>query len=370
MTDIEEKNSFNLLRAGFFTRRIEHPLSRFEGYEIVKDAVEAETVGSRRWFVLQSLRAYAAFRSPGAGSEGYEAYSSIFDQISQAPKAKAETIARLAIKDYVFTVNGKLRDLGLQDSETTQQILLKAWGAYVQSLAWPNVQTLKTGSEPAWAEAFRNAEMEKAALPLLEEALKQPGQSYGILKTAVETYAELQPEKAQALLAPLKATLPTGDQREVEWFYQRQVDVLAQLNRWPEAIAAQKEKLKATGRGQARLAELLWKNQNPKEAQDVIATLKKLDSNTSEVLEAARRFVGINQTETAVDLLQTFLKAPRTRSAEAELNARYALAVSLLRLKRNDEAKSVLDIQIPTTALNTNAQAALAAMTQLRHTLQ
>ena len=86
--DIDKPYNASILKVGYFLRRGQPPLPTDEGFELLQSAAKAEPVGTKRWFLLQNLRAFAAFRVPGADtSQGLEAYQTIFEHAAEAAKS-------------------------------------------------------------------------------------------------------------------------------------------------------------------------------------------------------------------------------------------------------------------------------------------
>lgn len=333
---IDAPYNFTLLKIGYFTRRGAQPLALEEGYKLVKAAAEKETVGTRKWVLLQSLVGHAAFRVEGLDTaEGFAAYDLLFKTASANAAAVRSnpglvSAVRAAANDYVASVSGRFNSLGLQQDERTAQTFIAAFLAYKALVGAPTKARLP---EPQWAAAIEGANLQEQLVPIIDKALDDPriSKSYSMLTAAALVYARTKPNTALLIFKTAKPFLPKDDLNEVSRFYGLWIDTLAPVGKEDaeslgQAIAVQREMIASYGRGQARLLELLLRAKDAEGAAAELVGLQKADANESEILSAAeilkRRAMNFAAPDTqaktqAKALLQSYLDGERARNAEA-----------------------------------------------------
>ena len=209
LADIDKPYNASILKVGYFLRRGQPALPVDEGFALLQDAAKAEPVGTKCWFLLQNLRAFAAFRVPSADtSQGLEAYQTIFDHAADAAPAKAGYSLRQSILEFVDSVPGKFNDFGLSKDPKIKELLLGAWTAYATALSAPD-----DGSkiaEPDWNAALKKLESLDAFVPAVERVLADARvpKTFGLLVTAAAVLAPQKPTQAMELLGQAKPLIP------------------------------------------------------------------------------------------------------------------------------------------------------------------
>jgi len=389
---IEIDNNAMALKLGYFSRRGKPELPIPDGYELLKAALAKEEAGSKRWFVLQELRGWAAFRMADIPKdEGYLAYNALFDAARDAKKARAVNILNTAIGGYVGSVNAELGAMNLQGDEKTRETLLKAWAAYSVLL-----ETTKTsGRALAWTKAIKESGSKDEFKTVIKSALdnRATPKSYALLTLAAELLAAEEPQRAAAFLKEAKPLLTTDDKHEVTRFYNSLVDALIwsslpkaaakgvkakpeDKTKLDEAIAMQRELIKLTGRGNEKLARILVRKNDKKSLNEVLDSLAAPGADEREINEAAGALIKLWQKDKvkneyaatrAETLLSTYLAAQQPRTVEQELLARWRLGFLYMGQKKTKEAKAVLktDHLIFQQPLSSAAQDYLSRITQM-----
>lgn len=339
LADIDKPHNASALKVGYFLRRGQPALPTDEGFELLQAAAQAEPVGTQKWFLLQNLRAFAAFRVPGADTaQGFEAYKTIFDHASDAATSGAEYPLRQSIAEFVDSVPGRFNDFGLSKDARTKELLIKAWTAYAVALGAP--ASSARVSEPNWKAALVKSESLEAFVPAVEKVMadaKVP-KTFALLVAAAAVFAPQKPDKASATLEAAKPLVPKTrgqtDVNEAGRLYLPLVDLLVAAPRLPEAIAAQREFIQLSGRGQARLMLLVRKSGDEAATNQLLAELVDAKTDEREVaLAASALFKLARDAKTpdpkagaqAVALLKSYLAAPRPRDVAASLQARLSL---------------------------------------------
>jgi len=361
---IETDHNASTLEFGYFMRRGEPPLPPADGYNLVAAAADKEPVASRRWFLLESVRAFAAFRVQGVSpDEGFKAYDTLFSHAAEAQKADATEALRQAILFYVFSVPGRFVDLSLLSDDRTGTLLLKAWTAYTAY-----VPPGKPGiPEPLWAAAIQKSSMQTKFLPAIDKTLKDPAapKTYGLLKTAAVVYQQTSLTRAINLLQQAKPLLPS-DKTEMHWYYSTLVNWLSDAKKYPQAISAAQEEIKATGQGQGMLAQLQYKSGDLAGLKTTLAALSAPDASQIELNNAADWMDDLYSKDhvknkdlgdQVITMLSQYVSSPRSRDIEQELRARKSLADLLIQQSKFAEAKAVLTaghytLPLPTAGAN------------------
>ncbi|MBV9467741.1 MAG: hypothetical protein JOZ57_00685 [Abitibacteriaceae bacterium] len=368
---VEQGRNATILKIGYFMRRGQPPLPVEQGYELLRNAINKERVGSRRWFTLEEVRGWAAYRSKDiAPDEGFEAYAAIFDHAGEAKAAGAGYVLNQAIHEYVLSVLGHFQRLGLIGSEQTRDVLFKAWTAYATYLS----QNKPVGREPYWSEAIEKSGLQEEFLPKVESLLadKTVPKTYGLLTTAAVVLRPTQSERAVELWQQAKPLLPQAESREVARYYDILVQWLTadakgadgQLDtiKMQAAIGVQQERVKLTGHGVAKLATLYVQQQDDGGLQHLLAQFPPQTADERELVAIGGALMAQYRegntssqryAEWGRELLSRYLAAPRTRAVESELETRVRLGSALILLKQFDRAQEVLDVQQIKPPLNT-----------------
>ena len=282
------------LKYGYFMRRGAPPLPQSAGYAIVAAALNKETVGTQRWFLLDSVRAFAAFRVSGVSpDDGFAAYGEIFSHAADAHKVKATNLLHQAIISYVFTVPGRFAEMGLLSDSRTGSLLLKAWTVYTTSVVYDSPGL----PDPPWTAAIQRTKSAKNFLPVMEKTLHDPAipKTYVLLKTAAGVYHSSDPVHAIALLQQAEPRLPQ-DAGERHWYYSTLVGWLTDTGKFTQAIKVTRAGIKVTGQGLGTLAVLQLKNGNH---TGLKATLESLSSPNTSGREINIAADGLNDPHTA-----------------------------------------------------------------------
>lgn len=358
LADIDGPRNASILKVGYFLRRGQPALPTDEGFELLQAAAQTELVGTKRWFLLQNLRAFAAFRVPNIDTDqGFEAYQAIFDHAGDAAGAKADYQLRQSVLEFVDSVSGKLNDLGLRKAEQTKALLLQAWTAYATALSSPlNGAAL---AEPDWTRALEKSESLEAFVPAVEKVIADPAvpKSFGLLMAAASVLAPKDPARAIALWEQAKPLIPQREGRadldQAARLYQALVDALVARGRLPDAITNQQQFVQLTGRGQGRLLLLTRQSGDGAATEVMLASLVETASDDREILGAASGLFKLARDTTAPDakagqqaeaLLLSYLASPRPRDKVDEVGARLSLGNFYLRGHERNQARDILDV--------------------------
>jgi len=338
---VDEGANAALLRVPFFVPK-HHPCSRQEGLEMVKQALKAESVGSKRWVLLKIIYAFGQCRRwVGVDEVALDAYSEVF--ASQLERFRDDTarIVNVALADFLRELVPRKRRIGLPTDRTLEAVQ-RAAQLYV-------AHSELCYTEPNFGPALKKLRAMKADLAPLNEALeatldgeKEP--SFHVLTRAALVYKSWQPERALELLRQAEPRLPKDNADEAVRFYGHFVDLLVARKQTDDAIAAQKQLVALTGRGQVRLLALREASGDKTGGQ---STLSSIDYATIGERELRELVDGLNQERKcgeAMAGLQAYRDAQRERSPGYELWARWSLGSMLLVSKRPDEAKQVANV--------------------------
>jgi len=374
---IEKPPSAMILRSGYFMRRGAHPLATEEGFVLLQKAAEKEPGDGKRWFVLQSTLAFAAFRVPGGRpDEGFAAYTAVFEHAAKAGPADALYTLRQAINDYLFLVQGRFGDLKLQSDERTGKTLGNAWAAYASVLGQEAKAKPKyVAPEPMWTQAIAAANLPEDFDAEVEKTIADPAvpKTFALYKAAVSVFEGSKPQRAVEVLQQARPLLPKDDLNEAAWYFgklvaslerqathdEKGLDKPLDKTKLAEAIAVQEDMVKTTGRGHTRRAELRRQGGDEKAFAELVAQLSAADAPEPEILAAGELLSKThreaanteqpdekksdeNSAQLLRDLLNSYLKAERQRSVASELRARLMLGRMLLRLKQPEAARAAL----------------------------
>ncbi len=151
LRDIEKPRCAALLRGLYFGAHRTHALPTDAGWKLLVKAANASKPGSRRWFLLMSLRGFAGLRTENVPPEqGFAAYRALFDGADRAPKARTQTIVRAALADFVNTTPLGFGQYKLFATSGDNEATTAAWNAYSQSQNWP-LKGAERADKPLWA---------------------------------------------------------------------------------------------------------------------------------------------------------------------------------------------------------------------------
>jgi hypothetical protein len=366
-----------ILKIGYFMNRIAHPFATTNGLAVIKDAITKDTVGSKRWFVLQSIRGFAGFRiAPTTRDESYEAYDALFGRVDDAEKSGAVDVLQRAVLEYASTVYGEYgtHRYGVGPSK---EILLKAFNAHLKTL-------LK--AEPgdfyiSWSQAIEAVgggdEFTKAMQARLDDA--QTPKSYLLLRTAADIFAAADTPRAIELLRQAKPLLPKGDMEQATSLYKTLVKYLVQLKKWDEASVEQAELVRLTGYGREWLVYTQGQKGNDTGLDATLASLTLPNADDGEINDAAKALLNVPYgddvarkkvlTDKAIALLKSYLQSNRKRDLEQELRARYRLGQIYVAAGDPVAAKAVLTVAAPTGTESNVVKAYFSRIQQLLQSL-
>lgn len=386
LANVDAPRNASILKVGYFLRRGggADALPVLEGFALLNAAAEKEPVGTRRWFLLQSLRGFAAFRTPGvAPSQGYEAYNVIFEYAAEAEHGNAVYPLRQAIAEYVGIVAGKFNGMGLTFGERTEKTLVAAWNANLLALAMP-LPGKSRAPEPPWREAIQEAEVEKTFLPLVEKMVADPAapKNFTLLSAAASVEAKEHPEKALDLLKKAQPLVPRVqgklDGNEADHLYGTWVDLLEAQKKLDDAVAVQQERIDVLGDGQAKLLLLYREQGDVAQVEKMLASLEKASSNEREVLLAATGLFALANEQEKPDtkageqgarVLRNYLNSNRSREVEGELQARLLLGRFFMKQNKAEDAKGILTVPQNLNVPSPRAQGLLRTIEKLRQQL-
>ncbi len=388
---IDRPYNASILKFGYFLRRRNLELPVDQGFLLLKAATKKETIGSKKWFYMQNVCGFAAFRVPDFDiDEGFSAYNILFDTSKDSIKSQSIYILRQSIDEYVSTVQGRLGDLGLQKDQRTKDTLTKAFSAYLVLLGAEGDKRAGNASEPPFVEAIRATEIGDRITPIVEKVLADPEipKNYNLLKIAVNVLAPKQPAKALALLQQAKPLLPKNklrdgneilDLNEAGHFYTTWIDLLESNGRSAEAIAIAQERVQLTNYGRARLLDLQEVAGNAADAQQTLSEIAAPTSDERDVLAAAdalyKRTPDLKTSHSesiskAEKLLEGYLASPRPRQLEYELLAHLQLGNYYLSQKEYAKARAVLTVTEISAPISSRAGAVLREIQRLRQELK
>ena len=346
---IDDAHNATILTHGYFGRRVAWQFPQREGYALLTGACGAIVDPTRRWFLLQSLRGYAAFRvGADIRREGYDAYDAVFSRPEDAEKAGAVDIVERAMFDYSFTMQGNYGVRQFRAEAKASDVLLRAFSAQLKFLK--DAQLMRY--DVPWARVMRAT---YAGGPLFENpaeaALKDPGmpRTLALFVTVAGVLQRGQPKRALAVLLSARSLLTGQNPVDVVSFEEHLFETARDAGDGKSAIEAQREIFRITGHGQARLAVLYRSAGDSKSYHDILESLSKPGGSETEMNQLAVMLAHTHDSkdgkdkpsEDAVQILTSYLAGERTREVEQELLARLTLAGVLIEKRQTDQARAV-----------------------------
>lgn len=328
---LHQGQNATILKIGYFARRNAHPFPATKGFALLESALEKETVGSERWFYLQSVRGFAGLRiGQDTKRSGYEAYKHLFSRMVDGQKASALDVVQRSIYEFVSTLPGNY-GVGRTFEDDAKEVLLKALPAHLNLLK-------RNDSGPyniPWAAAAQAANVSGALIPIMAKALNDPSmpKTFHLYKTAAEVYQTNDANRAIALLQQARSRLK-GDMKQTVLLFDSLVTLLANQGNRGGAVSAQQEMVKLTGQGRVRLAKLYLEEGDKVSFRAELSKLATGNLNDVDMYQTALLLFQLYEQEhkhaelrdQATSLLSNYLSARRTRDAEQELRARLLLA--------------------------------------------
>jgi hypothetical protein len=375
---VDQGQNAIILKFGYFMRRTPHPFATVNGFTVLKDAVAKEPVGTKRWFILQSIRGFAGFRiAPTTRDEAYEAYDALFGKVDEAEKANAVDVLQRAILDYASTVYGKY-GTHLYGVGPAKEILLKAFEAYLKTLS----QVESEGFKISWSKAIAAVDGEREFTNAMQARLDDPQtpKSYLLLRIAAEVFEATDMRRSINLLQEAKPLISKGDTVQATLLYQSLVKYLIQQREWKGASIEQAELVRLTGYGRGKLVYILGQQGDDTALDATMSSLALPDADEGEINEAADALFGVSYSgdaargkmlrEKAIALLKSYLQSNRKRDTVQELRARYHLGQIYIADGDSASAKEVMTVEVPTNGWpNAVAKAYFARIEELLQSL-
>jgi hypothetical protein len=352
---IDEGRNASMLKVLYFMAHRPQALPIEEGYALAKAAAAQEQVGSKRWFYLQSVCAFAALDlGPDKREEGFTAYSAIFEHAAEAEKVDALYALQRSIYEYV----GAMPSVNVLTEATLKPavgVLLKAYTAQLALLKGNKPYEF----EPNWDAAFVHTIADRRFGELTEKALADPKMPHttAFVKLTATAMRYYDPFRAITLLQQAKGMVPRHDTEQLDQVYSMLIEQKWDLGQHKEAIATQQEAIQRLGYGRGNLARLYLRNHDLKAYEATVAELEqaalRADSDERDITEAATILLRLHHDDRATEerahaqgaqILESYLKTPRQRDIETELGSRLALADYDLAQGKTAEAKAVLDV--------------------------
>lgn len=384
---VDKPSAMRALKIGYFMNRTRHPLPVQEGFLLIRNAAAQEKIGTNRWFSLNSVVGFAAFRLPKpAINDGFAAYNALFDVASKAVAVGAEYPLRKALDEFALNGTGLFTSQSLTSDPRARDTFVRAWQAYA-------IYAQSTGTgvdgkdkfkfpEPKWGDVLSNLGVWPevvAATEVLQKNSKLP-QTYQILTTSAYIIETVDHDRGIALLSRAEKLLPADNLQEVDEYYGALIEWVApygqkDINLLKKATNLQQNYTRLAKKGYGKLAIFLILTDDKVGLQKLIASMKRPDADESAINSVARglteieieqgtnahKAVGVEQSEA---LLFSYLKSNRVRDIEQELQARLTLAKSLKKRAKFQEARSVLAASPSTSPDSTRTAKELAQKNQ------
>ena len=330
INQIDQDQNFPILKAGYFLGHRSQAFPVYQGIALLEEQSKKEPRGSKRWFLMQWLRAFGSLRQGESGRDkALLVYGGIFDAALGKPQLPAPDVLKRIVYDYVFYVPSDYISSKDGFKPEAGKSLLKSLQVYFR-LGSPGGQW-----QPDWVETvWRASDDEKPCLAAINSAIadKRVPKNFNFYLSAAQVVRSLNTsgdeklaDKAAELLAKAKPLLPP-DPAEVSRFYVEQTALFQSVNRDKETLSTLRERIAKTGQGQAELLLLLQRTGDAKGYASVLSELKKPTAPATEILEAARQLMAIDATISDDHLDVLGFKTPEARDAE--------------HLKREQSAKS------------------------------
>ncbi len=374
---IEQDRNDAILKFGYFLRRARHPLPAADGMAIFAAAIAEEAKGSRRWFLLQSVRGFGGLRAgPETKDDAYTAYAEMLDRAADAHQVGAAKVVLRSIYEFSGTVPEDWTGRG-KDARA-RELLPKALSVYLDYLR----KGVPTPLEIPWGPAIAAAGAAGVCAPLAEAALADQAmpRSYDLLRTAAACHLAHNRDRAIELLLQAKPLLPKDDSMRVRSFFDALVTTAAGKGQTDVALEAQREQMKMTGQGWGQLAILCFEKGDEKGFQEVMFALEAPGANEREINEAANRIFRLHGQEKwryapaakrAAEVLTKYLARQRPPDVEQGLRARLYLGRYYLGEKMLEEATAILAAPSPEPSRATPVVRALSeAIQALREQIQ
>ena len=375
---IELGENARVLKYQYFLDKRPQPLGRSTGYSLLQTAFDASQSGTRRWFALGSVIAFAAFRLPDdTEREGYRTYAALVKSAPDAQRAGAEDVIQDALYDCVVTLTDphvQSRPAFMVDGQALVESSAPAYLRMVASGHWH-------GEIPPWATVIHKLLDKQGIVEAVSPVLAEPGLkwTYELLCGAAVIYQYLDPDRAIDLFGRAKAMLPQENKEQVAWYYRSYVSMLWENGRTEDAVNVQEDLVAATGAGRGKLSVLCLCAGDIPRGERLLCNLREPTSDEGDVKEAASLLLALHaeRPEAAVgygslcaDLLTAYLNAKRARTYAVEMQARLWLAGYRAAHGDSSGARSLLaEAQLPPVPPSGDDGGYRAAVEQMRTTL-
>ncbi len=362
---IDKPRNATSLKIGYFALRDESAFPLRKGWELLRVACTREKVASKRWFILQNVKAFAAFRLKFTNKkDGFVAYAQIFEHAQEAEPAHASYYLRQAINEYVNSIPVSFDQFDANKDENSISGLSEAWVAYVISERQPSPSRYLL---PDWPSAFDSAGCPVGLSAIAEKQLanKQNRLTFGVLSSAGEIFSFDKPDRAIQVLLSAKELKPASENQQTDiglkdHVYSQLVSLLDRKNRSSEAMNLRKERIRKLNTGRADLIRSL-------ESHDDVAITKIVDelrpasSSEDEVFSVNEELTntgydGATNTvwnpgylHLAISLFESYLSPARKKSLKSEVVARLRLSALYQIMNSDAEAIFILNVHFPPT---------------------
>ena len=234
----------------FFGRRVNEPLTRADAYKLVRAALTPEKTGSRRWFLLESLAGYAAFRTDGLDhQEGYDLYARLLPRLPDAQAVGLRGWGCIALYDFISSLSGEYgiaHQDGPEDSRWQVPLALQEQIALIRS-GQPTINRID------WAGVETDSGSERACAKIAQAALDEPDlpRSFALLVTTGEVLATTSPRRSLNLLRQAAPFIHEASAPDAAYYYGGLSAALERAGDWSGAIGAQEGLVRLSGRGTA-----------------------------------------------------------------------------------------------------------------------
>ena len=357
---VDEGQNAIILRMGYFARRGPQPFDQQAGLALLSDAVQKAETGSKKWFLLKSMQAFALLHVAGGDpGKAFAAYQAVFEEAGKAEQAGAVPALDHALYEFTVEMPG---DLGVRRGrglDAAQAALPAAVTAYLLVLhdqlpqpypiRWMRaigavVQGAKLGAKQA--DAIGKPVMDAVSDP----AFPRSYALYEMAAAVVQACDPDHPDRAEKLLR-VGIALPAVAGQGAERGYDDLVRLLTAQGRLKDAVAAQRERVERTGTGYAGLLDLYGRLEDIAGVSEVVRTVQAPGVADSELVDTAAvlaRLAAGDKTfgsacSQAIDLLSRYLTRQGPRDIGQELRARFILAEIYASQGKAADARKVID---------------------------
>lgn len=127
IAEIDVGSNLAVLKVGYFLNRSRPAFPVLGGLQLLEASLKGESPGTKRWFILQWLRAFGTLR-PGASQldRAMVNYADIFRQANTGNHVSQPEVVRRIVNDFIFNVPSDIITGSDQDTEFTEIALVEA----------------------------------------------------------------------------------------------------------------------------------------------------------------------------------------------------------------------------------------------------